>query len=326
MRAATSVPYNERVRPCSRGRENLKRTLTLCLMAFFLAPMAAGMSAVWIMSHHKLDEPVERLVEPDTPDTPRSTDTSPELPATDAPGDDVAGLPPFPGSVRLAYEWKVRDGLAVAEARYLSEAGIQPVREHFREVFRSNGWTVSNLDFSSEKRSFFVVDGDREAYVDIIARGDSLTETSIEMTCPEAPPEPEEPEPRRDEPRTEDAPPKDALPETAEEEAAPPAPTPPQTPAGPPDSIPPSAGTPSQTPPPYAGPPTNSGAPPSAGPPPNAGPPSWSGAPPSAGPPSNAGPPAESGAPSGAGPPPNSGPPSGSGAPSGAGPPGAGVP
>lgn len=93
--------------------------------------------------------------------------------AGDVPGADLVGLPRYPGSVRVAYQQRVEsaNGLMLSDVEYVAWAELDAVREFYRAVFQSGGWTVVDVRFSQERWTFFVVQGGREAHVRLEARG-----------------------------------------------------------------------------------------------------------------------------------------------------------
>jgi hypothetical protein len=107
-------------------------------------------------------------------------------PAADVPGVDVPGLPRYPGSARVAYGSEVMDGLATTQARYEVVAELDAVREFYRHVFQTQGWSEVDVRFSQGRWGFLVVSGQREARVRIKARG-ALVEIAIGLSEPVLP-------------------------------------------------------------------------------------------------------------------------------------------
>ena len=93
--------------------------------------------------------------------SPRTTVSAPLPPREDVPGEEVRGLPRYPGSVRVGYERGERDGLAVIRARYLTTEEIDAVRGFYRGVFQSEGWIESDAAFSEDRWTFYVTDDER---------------------------------------------------------------------------------------------------------------------------------------------------------------------
>lgn len=209
---------------------------------FVLILIPAGFVAGWILTRQELDTTIEVTTPSETTRLPPSF--LPAIPETDAPGTDVAGLPRYPSSVRTEYRLEVRGELLVTEAKYLAAAELDPVRGFYREVFRSEGWSVADLDFSTNGRGFFVTRGEREAYVNIGLRDEKLAEIEIKQSQP-WPGEDSDPE----------ATDPDTSPSRKPDPAAP----------GPPDFVPPARGPPGSAPPaggsPGQGPPDSTPAP-----------------------------------------------------------------
>jgi hypothetical protein len=108
------------------------------------------------------------------------------LPAIDAPGADIEGLPRYPGSRRVEYRQSIEEGLLVAEVEYVAAADLETVHDFYREVFYADHWIVADLGFYQGEWTFFVLNGDREALVEVEARG-PLVEIEIELSEPQRP-------------------------------------------------------------------------------------------------------------------------------------------
>jgi hypothetical protein len=110
------------------------------------------------------------------------------LPKADVPGENFSDLPRYPDSVRIEYQRRVsKAGLVVIDADYVASARLDDVRQFYRGVFRSEGWTVAGFDVSEGEWDFFLTKGDREALIDIESRGarGKLVETEIEVSEPQ---------------------------------------------------------------------------------------------------------------------------------------------
>lgn len=105
------------------------------------------------------------------------------IPDLDAPGNDVDGLPRFPGAVRVEHRQSVYSGLIETEVEYVSVGDVEAVHDHYRRVFDEQGWSVADLEVYQGEWTFFVVSGEREALVEIEARG-PLVEIEIEISEP----------------------------------------------------------------------------------------------------------------------------------------------
>jgi hypothetical protein len=116
-------------------------------------------------------------------DTTTKPDAS--LPKADVSGEDFSDLPRYPGSVRTKYERRVsKAGLVLIDTEYVASAELGAVREFYRGVFRSEGWTVAGLDVSEGEWDFLVTKGNREAVIEIEIRRE-LVETEIEVSEPQ---------------------------------------------------------------------------------------------------------------------------------------------
>lgn len=105
------------------------------------------------------------------------------VPTFDVPGEDVPGLPRFPGMMRVEYRQVIVGELLETEVEYVVEGALEPVHDHFRRVFDEEGWSVADLQVFQGERTFFVVKDDREALVELESRG-PLVEVEIELTEP----------------------------------------------------------------------------------------------------------------------------------------------
>ena len=149
----------------------------------------SGFAVSWALSQRQQASQVS----PETPtasSSPRTTVPAPLPPREDVPGEEVRGLPRYPGSVRVGYERGERDGLAVIRTRYLTTEELDAVRGFYRGVFQSEGWIESDAAFSEDGWTFYLTDDGREATVRVSDLGPSV-ETNIELTEPL----PEEPAP-----------------------------------------------------------------------------------------------------------------------------------
>jgi hypothetical protein len=134
----------------------------------------------------------ERVTEADSPrDTTsseqmasRSSEPAVRIPSEDVPGDDISGLPRYPGSVRVEYERGQRAGLAMVRVRYLARDGLDAVRGYYRGVFRAKGWEVANVEFYEDEWTFLAIHGEQEAEIGLEAREGDVTDVDIELSKP----------------------------------------------------------------------------------------------------------------------------------------------
>jgi hypothetical protein len=124
---------------------------------------------------------------PGSPSAISNTTAKPDatLPKADVPGEDFSDLPRYPGSVRTKYERRVSTaGLILVDTEYVASARLADVREFYRGVFRTEGWTEASLDVSEGEWDFLATKAEREAVIEIeIRRG--LVETEIEVSEPQ---------------------------------------------------------------------------------------------------------------------------------------------
>jgi len=116
--------------------------------------------------------------------TQPNTKPAASLPEEDVPGKDIPDLPRYPGSVRVEYERKEQDLLVFTRVRYLSLDKVDVIRGFYRGVFRAEGWTVANVEFSEGEWTFLVVHGEREADIKIEPHGRDVTRMDIVLSEP----------------------------------------------------------------------------------------------------------------------------------------------
>jgi hypothetical protein len=156
--------------------------LGVLVSALILALVGFGFG--WFLSGRQIANLEEG---PGSPSAISNTTTKPDasLPKADVPGEDFSDLPRYPGSVRTKYERRVsKAGLVLVDTEYVASAELGDVREFYRGVFRSEGWTVASLDVSEGEWDFLVTKGNREAVIEIEVRRE-LVETEIEMSEPQ---------------------------------------------------------------------------------------------------------------------------------------------
>jgi hypothetical protein len=175
----------------SAARGDPERTITLKPILFVVGVLASalmlalmGFGFGWFLSGQQIANLEEG---PGSPSDLSNTTTKPDasLPKADVPGEDFSDLPRYPGSVRTKYERRVsKVGLVLVDTEYVAAAELGDVRQFYRGVFRSEGWTVASLDVSEGEWDFLITKGDREAVIEIeIRRG--LVETEIEVSEPQ---------------------------------------------------------------------------------------------------------------------------------------------
>jgi hypothetical protein len=144
----------------------------------------AGFGFGWFLSGQQIANLKEG---PGSPSAISNTTAKPDatLPKADVPGEDFSDLPRYPGSVRTKYERRVsKAGIILFDTEYVASAELTDVREFYRGVFRSEGWTVAGLDVREGEWDFLVTKGVREAVIEIEIR-EGLVETEIEVSEPQ---------------------------------------------------------------------------------------------------------------------------------------------
>lgn len=96
-----------------------------------------------------------------------STSTATE----DVGGKPIPGLPHHPEAARVGYTEDQTNGVTTARAEYVTEENPEGVRRFYRDVFRSKGWKVANVEYSGGGWYFLVTRGGREAGVEVLAGG-----------------------------------------------------------------------------------------------------------------------------------------------------------
>lgn len=105
------------------------------------------------------------------------------VPALDVPGEEIPGLPRFTGMRRVEYRQVVMGDLLETEAEYVMEGPLEPIHDFYRQVFEDEGWSVADLQIFQGEWTFFVIQDDREALVELESRG-PLVEVEIELNEP----------------------------------------------------------------------------------------------------------------------------------------------
>jgi hypothetical protein len=179
----------------ARAGEDILRGTALKQILFVLGVLASalvlalvGFGLGWFLSGQRIANLKER---PSSPPVVSTTTAKPgaTLPKADVPGEDFSDLPRYPGSVRVEYQRRVSNaGFILVDTEYVASARLADVREFYRGgVFRSGGWTVTDIDVSEDEWDFEVTKADREAVIEIEPRGGQagLVETKIEVTEPQ---------------------------------------------------------------------------------------------------------------------------------------------
>lgn len=147
----------------------------LPLTGFAVGWALAG-NADWLLASR--EEP-QRNPAPENPPRP----INPSIPDEDVTGSDIPGLSRYPGSVRIEYIRENQEDTIWTEVEYLTDADTSQVREFYRDVFRTEGWSVDDIGFAQNAWIFFVVKDEREVFLELKPRGD-IVEVDIEHTEP----------------------------------------------------------------------------------------------------------------------------------------------
>jgi uncharacterized membrane protein YgcG len=165
-------------------QENMLRTFLLTVAAITLIIILAGSAVGYTLIRLWPELPlVPALV---VGEEPQTFATPP--PSEDVPGEDIPGLPRYPGSVRDEYEREEADDLIVTNVGYVAAvSSLDTIREFYRDTFREEDWSVANAEFTEGRWSFLVTQDEREALVDFGTRPGSrggLIEIRIELSEP----------------------------------------------------------------------------------------------------------------------------------------------
>lgn len=157
-------------------------------ITFALTLLLVVACASWVLIHDRSESvttirPLEEKALPEQ-DAPRNANPTTVLPTEDVPGKEIPGLPRYPRSVRVGYERGEQEGLKIVRASYLTRDGLDAVHGFYRGIFRAEGWSVANAEFSEGEWTFLVVDGKREANVRIEPHGQDVTRADIELSEP----------------------------------------------------------------------------------------------------------------------------------------------
>jgi hypothetical protein len=105
------------------------------------------------------------------------------VPERDVTGEDIDGLPRYPGSVRVEYRYAIFGDLAETEVEYVVYATLEEVHDFYRQVFEEMDWIVADVGIYQGEWTFFIVSGKREAILELEVR-QSLIEIEIELSEP----------------------------------------------------------------------------------------------------------------------------------------------
>lgn len=119
---------------------------------------------------------------------PDTTPVEGVLPAVDVPGEDLARLPRYPGSVRSDFAVSLSDGYRLTATEFLTDAALDDVRSFYQQVTVEYGWQRADIGYTAGEWTYVLVDGRTEALVKIEAAG-GLVEIDLQISAPiETPP------------------------------------------------------------------------------------------------------------------------------------------
>jgi hypothetical protein len=160
-------------------KQGMKLTTIIAIFVAGVLLLAGGI-AIGRLSVDIQSRPVGSAVVPSVEAVPTADLSVPEL---DVPGDDIPGLPRFPGMRRVEYRQVIMGDLLETEAEYVMEGPLSPVHDYYRQIFDDEGWSVADLQIFQGEWTFFVIQNGREALVELESRG-PLVEVEIELNEP----------------------------------------------------------------------------------------------------------------------------------------------
>ena len=112
--------------------------------------------------------------------------SAPALPAADVPGEDLARLPRYPGSVRSEFSVSVDERYRLTAVEYLADASLDAVRAFYQGVIAEHGWERADIGYSQGEWTYVLVDGATEALIEIEVTG-GVVEIDLHISEPVAP-------------------------------------------------------------------------------------------------------------------------------------------
>jgi hypothetical protein len=104
-------------------------------------------------------------------------------PVADQPGQDVPGLPRYPGSVRVKYENHVFGDARVWEVGYFAEGRVREVQSFYRQRLDESGWTFEGSHFYAGELALRARRGKVEMVVEVGQQG-KMVEIEMELYEP----------------------------------------------------------------------------------------------------------------------------------------------
>lgn len=155
----------------------MKRSRRALLLGGVVLFLAGALSGRFLTNLQQTQARAQRLAQFTVPAA--TLDLMPE----EVPGIGFRGLPRYPGSIRVEYRRVVYGDVVLTEAEYVAQTEAQALREFYRQVFDEHGWSVVDTRFAAGEWIFVVVEGEREAVVEIELRG-QVANYEIKLTEP----------------------------------------------------------------------------------------------------------------------------------------------
>ncbi len=150
------------------------------LVVAAIALIVASFWAGWLLSPRQLGD---ASPESASPESTAPLATVPMAPQEDVPGADVPEMPRYPASIRAEYERERLENFVATDIEYVTTDDPTAVREFYREVFQTEGWSEADAGTILGEFFYFVTKGEREVVVEIEERPE-FTEIEIEETKP----------------------------------------------------------------------------------------------------------------------------------------------
>lgn len=108
-------------------------------------------------------------------------------PAVDVPGEDLARLPRYPGSMRSEFFVSTDDRYRLTAVEFMADASLDAVRTFYQGVIVEHGWQRADIGYSGEEWTYVLVDGPIEALIEIEITG-GMVEIDLQISEPIMPP------------------------------------------------------------------------------------------------------------------------------------------
>lgn len=104
-------------------------------------------------------------------------------PVADQPGQDVPGLPRYPGAARVKYENHLFSDARVWEVGYFAEGRVREVESFYRQRLDESGWTFEGSDLDAGELALRGRRGNVEMVVEVGQQG-KMVEIEMELYEP----------------------------------------------------------------------------------------------------------------------------------------------